>query len=260
MKKLFLLLFGLLVFTGAASAQTIDFEDLTLDSESFWNGSDGSGGFQSGFAFFSNTFDEEYGSWSGFAYSNRTDTEAREYVFSVGPEDGGDFNAITGEGHNGSEIYSVAYASGKATITLDNEREITGAYFTNNNIAYYVMLEGNDFSDPFDENDWLEVTVTGFDAEEEETGDLVFYLAQDGEILDEWKWVDFSILGAVKKIEFTMDSSDTGEFGMNTPAYFCMDSVNGNSPAEESEEDDDDDSSGCFIGTAGSGWFSRSGR
>lgn len=261
MKKWFLVFVGLFVFAGAANAQTVDFEDLSLDAESFWNGSDGSGGFESGFAFFSNEYTEEYGSWSGFSYSNRTDTEARDYVFMVGPEAGGDFNAITGGGYDGSEMYAVAYVSGKPTITLDQEREIAGAYFTNNNIAYYVMLDGDDFTEPFGEEDWLMVTVTGFDASDEETGDLVFYLAQDGEIVDDWKFVDFSILGAVKKLEFEMDSSDKGEWGMNTPSYFCMDNLQASPLSDEDpDEDDDSDSDSCFINTVSSGLFKGLGR
>ena len=248
-KTVLFILCGLLAFAGTAGAQTIDFEDLTLAPESFWDGSDGEGGFESGFAFFNNEYNDEWGAWSGFAYSNRTDTEARDYIYNVGPEAGGDFNAITGGGYNGSEIYAVAYVSAIPTIVFDQAREIEGAYFTNTTITYYAMLEGNDFVAPFDETDWLRVKATGFDEEDEETGEMVFYLAQDGEIVDDWKWVDFSVLGVVKRIEFEMSSSDTGEWGMNTPAYFCMDNLQGASLKKKSS------SSTCFINTVASGLF-----
>ena len=269
MKKLLVMLCTLLLTAGAAGAETIDFGDLTLDPESVWNGSDGEGGFQSGFAEFSNYYQlEPWETWSGFAYSNRTDTEVVGYG-----EDGGEYNAITGEGYGGSEIYAVAYWSedspggNPAVEMIDDERELSGAFFTNTNLAYYSMLEGDDFADPFDSDDWLQVKVTGFDAAGEETGDLVFYLAQDGEIVDYWKWVDFEVLGSVKKLEFEMASSDTGDWGMNTPSYFCMDGLASASPADEDPVDedpvdedpvdDDDDSSSdtCFIKTVGSGLF-----
>ncbi len=269
MKKLLVMLctlfltVGLFLTAGAASAETIDFEDLTLEPESYWVGSDGEERFESGFAEFNHYYDEfDWGfAWYGFAYSNRTDIEARGYINFVGPE-GGDFNAITGSGQGESDIYAVVFWSEEEnsenpTIIFDEEREISGAFFTNNNIAYYSMLEGDDFADPFDETDWLKVKVTGFDAAGEETGDLIFYLAQNGNIVDEWKWVDFGFLGAVKKLEFEMASSDTGDWGMNTPSYFCMDGLNADAPADEEPDDDDDSSSSdtCFIKTVGSGLF-----
>ena len=36
----------------------IDFEEMPLDTNGYWNGSDGSGGFAAGNAFFPNTFDK----------------------------------------------------------------------------------------------------------------------------------------------------------------------------------------------------------
>jgi len=45
-------------------------------------------------------------------------------------------------------------------------------------------------------------------------------------ILDGWTWVDLSSLGsAVKTLEFALSSSDTGMWGMNTPAYFALDNL-----------------------------------
>jgi hypothetical protein len=35
--------------------------------------------------------------------------------------------------------------------------------------------------------------------------------------------VDLSSIGAVRTIEFTLSSSDNGDYGMNTPSYFCLD-------------------------------------
>ncbi len=268
MKKVLLFLCGLLIIAGAANAETIDFEDLTLEPESYWVGSDGEEGFESGFAEFNHFYDEfDWGfAWYGFAYSNRTDTEAIDYINSVGPE-GGDFNAITGGGQGESEIYAVVYYSEEEdsenpTIVFDEEREIAGAFFTNNNISYYSMKEGDDFAEPFDQSDWLRVTVIGYDKNNEETADYVFFLAEDGEIVDEWEWVELDVLGSVKKLEFEMSSSQP-----YTPFYFCMDGLAAASPVDEDPEDedpadedpdDDDDSSSsdtCFIKTVGSGLF-----
>ena len=37
--------------------------------------------------------------------------------------------------------------------------------------------------------------------------------------------MDLSSLGEVSSIEFVLTSSDNGEWGMNTPTYFCLDGL-----------------------------------
>ncbi len=222
--------------------------------------------FRSGYAVFNNyhEIDEDSGFeyWHSFAYSNRTDTSLTGMA--------GQYTAVPGEGAMGTSVYGVVHWSSFSgvypTIIFDSETVVNGAYFTNNMYAYDSMTEGDDFTDPFDEDDWLEVTVTGLDAQGNETGSVSFYLAENGFIQDQWKWVNLDELNAVKSLKFSMASSDTGEWGMNTPAYFCIDGIddqiyfadlslesesywNGESPDDSDDTDDSDDSSSdtCFI-------------
>ena len=44
-------------------------------------------------------------------------------------------------------------------------------------------------------------------------------------LVDEWTWVDLSGLGAIAQLEFSLEGSDMGMFGLNTPAYFAMDNL-----------------------------------
>ena len=37
--------------------------------------------------------------------------------------------------------------------------------------------------------------------------------------------VSFSILGDVDKLQFEFASSDTGDYGVNTPTYVCIDNI-----------------------------------
>jgi MYXO-CTERM domain-containing protein len=37
--------------------------------------------------------------------------------------------------------------------------------------------------------------------------------------------VSLASLGAVQSLRFSLASSDTGEYGINTPAYFAMDNL-----------------------------------
>ena len=216
---------------GVALAAVADFEDLALSPESFWNGSDGSGGFTSGRAFFANNYDTLWGSWDGFAYSNLTDTAASGYAAQ--------YNAIAGGGQGGSANYAIGYIGWIAppAVVLDTAQVLDGLYVTNNNYAYYSMLDGDMFAKKFggpsgDEPDWFLLSITGKDAAGDVTGVVEFYLADFrfadsalGYIVSDWTWVDLSPLGTVKRLEFAMSSSDVGAFGMNTPGYFAIDTL-----------------------------------
>jgi len=236
------LIFAIFITAGAVNAQTqtADFENLTLDQESYWNGADESGGFESGGAKFSNNYNSAWASWDGFAYSNITDTVSEGFTAQ--------YNAITGGGVFSSKIYAIAYVSSFAanppTITLDEEQIISGAYFTNNNYAYYSMINGDDFAKKFTDDDRFKLTITGFDSEGEETGTVEFLLADGTNIINSWTWVDLSGLGEVKQLTFGLSSTDNGDYGMNTPAYFCMDNFN----EDDGDENDTHHSDGgCFI-------------
>jgi hypothetical protein len=59
-----------------------------------------------------------------------------------------------------------------------------------------------------------------------------FYLADyrfednaEDYIVKTWEWFDLSSLGRADSLMCTLGSSDTGMFGMNTPAYFCVDNL-----------------------------------
>ena len=47
-------------------------------------------------------------------------------------------------------------------------------------------------------------------------------------IIKDWTWVDLTSLGASDSLSFSLSSSDNGMFGMNTPAYFCLDNFSTN--------------------------------
>ena len=250
MKRLSVLfiLAAFLAFAPAAAAAVATFEDLTLASESYWNGDDdGSGygtasGFVSGDNYFANYECAAYNSWEGFAYSNTTDTTTAGMT--------NQYSAITGGGANGSDNYAVAFTMtmwGQPAQTYNGystgeyAQIVDGFHVTNTTYAYLSMLEGDSFAKAFggetgDDEDWFLLTVHALDSSYEQTGDYVeFYLADyrfsdnsEDYIIDEWTWLDLSSLGVVYGLEFELTSSDTGTYGMNTPAYFAMDDLKAN--------------------------------
>jgi len=215
-------------------AVVIDLDEMTLKGQAYWDGADGKGGFYSGPAWFNNTFTRWPGgftSWEGFAYSSGTDTTLADLE--------GQYHAIAGHGQGNSRVYAIGFVGWTTVPTIQFARpvQLVGAYITNVDYTYYALLNGNAFCKRFggadgQDPDWLLLTITGFDDKDKETGQVQFYLADlrspdpaTDFIVTDWKWVDLSGLGPVRYIRFEMASSDTGPFGMNTPAYFALDSI-----------------------------------
>ncbi len=204
-----------------------DFENLTLEPESYWNGTDGTASFMSGRYQFENGY-QDYSGYAycyGFYYTNMTSTT---YGGDAATEQ---YKSCVGHGVENSAnyaTYNINTFDAKGINVLGAAATVKGFYVTNNAYAYTSMKNGDSYAKQFGLGDWLKLTVTGYDATGAETGTKDFYLADLREadkayIINKWYYVDLSTLGAVSKIGFAMSSSDTGEWGMNTPAYFCMD-------------------------------------
>ena len=231
---------AIVLLAGApARAALVDFEEFdeppySLGPESYWNGSDGSGGFTSQGAFFNNSYTDYGGgfyAWSGWSVSNVTDNTTPGYD--------NQYSAFTGGGANGSEFYGVSYTfyPGDTYIELPAGAELESMLITNTTYAALSMLNGDFVANKFggdsgDDPDWFKLTITGLDEDEIEIGQVDFHLADysfaDNEldyVIDEWTLVDLTSLSTASKLSFGLDSSDIGELGMNTPAYFAMDNL-----------------------------------
>lgn len=215
-------------------AQTVvTFDDLTLAPNSHWNGSDSSGGFTSGGVYFENSYT---GYWSGgFIYSNTNDVTTAGYT--------NDFSAFTGTGGNGSANYSVNY--GNSSIDFGTEKVISSIQLTNSTYAAISMRDGDAFGKVFgsvngaDGNpdgtngeDFFRLLIVGRDEQSAVTDTVVFYLADfrfpnntQDYIVNTWQTVDLSSLGEIQFLEFELESSDIGTWGINTPAYFALDNI-----------------------------------
>ena len=104
--------------------------------------------------------------------------------------------------------------------------EPVGVYVCNHPWPYYGCEHGDGLGQPFGEGDYFELIAHGVAADGSETTvsiNLVEFV--DGELiaLNDWTFFDLSGLGEVESVYFTMNSTDTGDYGMNTAAYFCMD-------------------------------------
>ena len=214
-----------LTVLGEASVAT--FENLYLDEESFWNGADLRYSFVSGSYLFENFFDAEQKFWGGFAYSNVTDTEFNGYADLTA------YSCAAGSGYDGSANYAEINCFSPATLTVMNSEEgdiIRGFYITNASCAVKAIKDGLKPARPFEKGDYLILTIQDVDTENKVEYYLADYRSEnetDHYYLDTWQWVDLSSLGKVKSLSFQVTGSDSGKWGLNTPAYFCMDNFNG---------------------------------
>ena len=237
-----LLLLGMAATANAYSVATFDDFALTVPPGTnytgpgggqYYNGSDAAGGFTSGGAHFLNNYNSTYGSWDGWSVSNTTDTTTAGYT--------NQFSAYTGGAQSGTQ-YGVYYQpwTMQPTVSFTSAGPVTlaGAYITNTTYAALSMLNGDNFAKKFggaggDDPDWFKLTIRGVGADAQYTANAVEFFLADYRfennsldyIIDEWTWVDLTVLGAVYGLEFALTSSDVGSWGMNTPAYFAMDSV-----------------------------------
>lgn len=106
--------------------------------------------------------------------------------------------------------------------------DAVGVYLNLNSYPYYSMEYGDGFARAFTNGDRYTVTIHGVSADDSEKTidvDLASYNNGDLTINRGWKYVDLSELGTINELYFTISSTDTGDYGMNTPAYFCLDKL-----------------------------------
>lgn len=136
-----------------------------------------------------------------------------------------------------SQPYLVAYYSSwtmegpsNQVMFVDKNGNTTfepvGVYVCNHPWPYYGCEHGDGFGRAFAEGDYFQLIAVGVDAEGNEKStsiNLVEFSNGQLHSLNDWTFFDLSSLGKVKSVYFTLNSTDTGDYGMNTAAYFCMD-------------------------------------
>jgi len=229
MKKKVLGLVIVLMSALLVNAQDVvfDFEQLSVPDTGFYIGADGNGGFGIDDLTFSNNF-VDYGSffyWDNFSYVYDTVSVDNQYIAVPGNANSGN---IFGNAYVPADW--TTYESVPVACSFANDVTVSSIMVTNNYSAYDVMVNGSSYtsSAPFATNDFFKLLIIG-KIDGNITDTVVFYLADftngNSYIIDSWSEVDLTPLGVVDTILFTLESSDNGSYGMNTPAYFCIDDL-----------------------------------
>jgi hypothetical protein len=234
---------GLFAAASCATAAVVDFEDMPLAANSYYNGSDGAGQFVSGGAIFTNSYDNDYRTWMGWAASNKTDSTTAGYM--------NQYSAFPGSGGNGSAKYGIAflgtnsYSPGalaefhNGLMHLPAGMEPTSVQIANTTYAAKSMLNGDAFAKKFGGNsgndpDWFRLAILGNNSDGIPVAARYVYLAdfrspsQTGDSVESgWINVDLSHFRGkgVTNLTFGLDSTDSGQFGMNTPGYIALDNL-----------------------------------
>ncbi|MBQ7689913.1 MAG: DUF4465 domain-containing protein [Muribaculaceae bacterium] len=173
------------------------------------------------------------GNWTAHQWYSITGggvkTENGEIVADNGVAEA-DANAPFLVGYYGSDYAGATYEACNLMFNDGEQYEALGVYVTNHTWPYYSYTNGDGFARAFDqEGDYFKLIAHGIDASGDEIGTAEFMLASfnNGQLqaVNQWTWWDLSSLGMVDQINFTMDSSDKGDWGINTAKYFCMDKL-----------------------------------
>ena len=171
-----------------------------------------------------------FGDWGfgeGFTYTNSTDVTTPGYT---------NLSAITGKGVKTNAYFTsnaggIAYGGLAAEISFKDGKAYTAkeCYVTNSTYAYLAIKDRNDgnqtpYVKQWTKDDKFTLTITGYNGNEK-TASIDFLLANGTDIVNTWQQVDLKKLGTVTKIQFSLSSTDSGDYGMNTPAYFCLDQL-----------------------------------
>lgn len=161
-------------------------------------------------------------------------------VYNTASVDGANSNA----GHSGNNFgvvygYKDSYNSAwmeQPSFSLLIPRTLSGLWYCNSSYTYGVMTNGNKFGNigvagsMSGTNGYFEVILECYDANGNllatKTRLLADYRTGNTKVEPVTTWTYWPInVAGVKTVKFNFTGSDTGAYGLNTPAYFCIDDI-----------------------------------
>lgn len=227
MRKIFLFAAVALMSTAmSAQLQVATFEDVTIGAPESVLHLTETGAIKSGSFSFTQEVDMSWGYalYYGNLPSNKSDNVFVSYLDAEKSASGG---AYEGENFN---VWTASYG-GTNGITLEEAAVVPGFFINNSAYAVNSMCNGDGYAKKFGKDDWFRLAIGAMRNGEGIYSTVYVDLAANGEYIDKWTYVDLTEFGKVDAIFFTLTSSDNGDYGMNTPAYFCMDNFGQAKPA-----------------------------
>lgn len=185
-------------------------------------------GFESDALKFEYFYNEEFGYWGGFAQTKLFDADAanglyeNQYaVYNSGAAEGAAALLYYYDGYN--EPCDIILKSDIKLVSVRlNLSTFTYASITNEDI--------NTFARAFGDGDYLKVTFTAMTGDTA-VGSVDCYVAdyRDGKryLATNWDTFDLTPLGeGYERVRVSIETTDVGEWGANTPLYIALDELN----------------------------------
>ena len=228
-----------------------------LKTESVFGGTDNENiqEWEIGGVTFSNQYNTDFLSWSGWVWSNVTDSTTAGFGNQYASYPGG--GAKAGGVVDDGGTYALAYNSGY--FNIPDQTAVSSLFFTNTTYTGLAVEKGDDgnaipyVSGPFgsqtgdlDPNgdDFLRINFTGYDdvggngnvvgtetryladyrSDKSDNVDAALFGGADY-TLDSWLEADLTSLSGSKSIAFTLETTDTSFGFPNTPTYVAIDNL-----------------------------------
>lgn len=232
MTKITLLLIVLSLQLPSFGQVVANFEEFNLQPGEYLNDASPAKGFESGSIVLPNEFNEDFNFWSGFAITADTNTTTPGFT--------NQYSAYPGRGAEGTQTYAMGYIYEPIIINLKEKaigKPMIGMYVANSTYSYLSMRDGDGFAKKFGgetgtDPDFFMLTIKKYsggvisdDSIDVFLADYRFSNSSKDFILEDWKYIDLSILGEIDSLVLSLTSSDVGIFGMNTPSYVAVDQI-----------------------------------
>jgi hypothetical protein len=209
-----------------------DFNDIALPQEGYLDANLGSSYKSNGVEFYSDWVSDFGGYSNGGIYPSNLNDQFTTGILNQ--------YSVIAQNNNYNQFgvvhysdYNAKLGNNLAKFKLPMATTVESIKVTNSTYAYWAIKTGDDgfgTCRAYKEGDWFKVTFTGYDVNGNKTGEIDHYLAdfRGGKSYISTSWEEVSLIGLgdkVSTVEISIDGTDVGEYGLNTPTYCCINNI-----------------------------------
>lgn len=215
---------------GCKKSSTTFVDDVEPNVESFETQFEGDYhyGYETDNLTFEHFYNEEFGYWGGFALTRKFDTDAANGLFE---NQYAVYNASASEGDGALIFYYDSYNE-PCDIVLKDATMLTSVRLNLTTYTYASITDEdiNSYARTFADGDYLKVVFTAMSADEAlDSVECYVVDYRDGKrfVATNWDIYDLRSLGkGYDAVRMTIETTDVGEYGANTPLYIALDELN----------------------------------
>ena len=230
MRKMLFCALVCVALCGCKKSSTTFVDDVEPNVESFETQFEGDYhyGYETDNLTFEHFYNEEFGYWGGFALTRKFDTDAANGLFE---NQYAVYNASASEG-DGALIYYYDSYNEPCDIVLNDATMLTSVRLNLTTYTYASITDEdiNSYARTFADGDYLKVVFTAMSADEAlDSVECYVVDYRDGKrfVATNWDIYDLRSLGkGYDAVRVTIETTDVGEYGANTPLYIALDELN----------------------------------